>query len=151
MGCMGLNRLGRQDCRKMRWVIALCSILFVNSAFAVPAVVDYIFDGDTFAGRVMLDDDIEITVRVRLIDVDTPEIHGRCESEIEMAGRARDRLTELLPVGSVVELRDVQDDKYLGRIDARVITKDGVDVSGVLIKEKLGRPYDGGRRASWCE
>ena len=102
MGCMGLNRLGRQDCRKMRWVIALCSILFVNSAFAVPAVVDYIFDGDTFAGRVMLDDDIEITVRVRLIDVDTPEIHGRCESEIEMAGRARDRLTELLPVGSVI-------------------------------------------------
>ena len=99
----------------------------------------------------MLDDDIEITVRVRLIDVDTPEIHGHCESEIEMAGRARDRLAELLPVGSVVELRDVQDDKYLGRIDARVITKDGVDVSGVLIKEKLGRPYDGGRRASWCE
>ena len=60
-------------------------------------------------------------------------------------------MAELLPVGSVVELRDVQDDKYLGRIDARVITKDGVDVSGVLIKEKLGRPYDGGRRASWCE
>lgn len=121
------------------------------SAAAVPATVDYVLDGDTFAARVLLDDDITITVRVRLADVDTPEINGKCEREIEMALRARDRLAELLPVGTMVDLRDVADDKYLGRIDARVFTSDGRDVSRILINEKLGRPYDGGRRDSWCD
>lgn len=121
------------------------------SAAAVPATVDYVLDGDTFAACVLLDEDITITVRVRLADVDTPEINGKCEREIEMALRARDRLAELLPVGSTVDLRDVADDKYLGRIDARVFTSDGRDVSRILINEKLGRPYDGGRRDSWCD
>lgn len=121
------------------------------SAAAVPATVDYVLDGDTFAARVLLDEDITITVRVRLADVDTPEINGKCEREIEMAMRARDRLAELLPVGTMVDLRDVADDKYLGRIDARVFTSDGRDVSRILINEKLGRPYDGGRRDSWCD
>lgn len=121
------------------------------SAAAVPATVDYVLDGDTFAARVLLDEDITITVRVRLADVDTPEINGKCEREIEMALRARDRLAELLPVGTMVDLRDVTDDKYLGRIDARVFTSDGRDVSRILINEKLGRPYDGGRRDSWCD
>lgn len=121
------------------------------SAAAVPATVDYVLDGDTFAARVLLDEDITITVRVRLADVDTPEINGKCEREIEMALRARDRLAELLPVGSTVDLRDVADDKYLGRIDARVFTSDGRDVTRILINEKLGRPYDGGRRDSWCD
>lgn len=121
------------------------------SAAAVPATVDYVLDGDTFAARVLLDEDITITVRVRLADVDTPEINGKCEHEIEMALRARDRLAELLPVGTMVGLRDVTDDKYLGRIDARVFTSDGRDVSRILINEKLGRPYDGGRRDSWCD
>ena len=121
------------------------------SAAAVPATVDYVLDGDTFAARVLLDEDITITVRVRLADVDTPEIKGKCEREIEMALRARDRLVELLPVGSMVDLRDVADDKYLGRIDARVFTSDGRDVTRILINEKLGRPYDGGRRDSWCD
>ena len=121
------------------------------SAAAVPATVDYVLDGDTFAARVLLDEDITITVRVRLADVDTPEINGKCEREIEMALRARDRLAELLPVGTMVDLRDVADDKYLGRIDARVFTSDGRDVSRILINEKLGRPYDGDRRDSWCD
>lgn len=121
------------------------------SAAAVPATVDYVLDGDTFAARVLLDEDITITVRVRLADVDTPEINGKCEREIEMALRARDRLAELLPVGTMVDLRDVTDDKYLGRIDARVFTSGGRDVSRILINEKLGRPYDGGRRDSWCD
>lgn len=121
------------------------------SAAAVPATVDYVLDGDTFAARVLLDEDITITVRVRLADVDTPEINGKCEREIEMALRARDRLAELLPVGTMVDLRDVTDDKYLGRIDARVFTSDGRDVSRILINEKLGRPYDGGRRDTWCD
>lgn len=126
--------------------------LFVTGvANATPVVVDYIIDGDTFAGRVALADDTKITVRVRLINVDTPEIHGECESEIRAAFAAKARLAELLPVGTTAELQEIKDDKYLGRIDARVLDASGRDVGKILVNEKLGRPYSGGRRAGWCE
>lgn len=120
-------------------------------AMATPCAVDYIFDGDTFAGKVLLQDGIEITVRVRLINIDTPEIHGECDDEIKLAHQARERLGELIPVGTVVDLTDMKDDKYLGRIDARVQTADGRDVGDILVQEKLGRPYGGEKRQSWCK
>lgn len=130
---------------------ALCMLFCSGVAYATPATVDYIFDGDTFAAYVNLEDDIQISVRVRLINVDTPEIHGECESETQRALRAKDRLAELIPVGSRVELSGIKDDKYLGRIDAYVKTSDGRDVGTVLISENLGRPYSGGRRVGWCD
>lgn len=133
-------------------IVSFLVALFVTGvANATPVVVDYIIDGDTFAGRVALADDTKITVRVRLINVDTPEIHGECESEIRAAFAAKARLAELLPVGTMAELQEIKDDKYLGRIDARVLDASGRDVGKILVNEKLGRPYSGGRRAGWCK
>lgn len=134
-----------------RALCAICMLCFCAAASATPARVDYIFDGDTFAAYVKLEDDIEISVRVRIMNIDTPEIHGQCDYEITQALRAKERLSELAPVGSVVELSGIKDDKYLGRIDAYVTLPDGRDVGRVLIKEGLGRPYAGGRRMPWCE
>ena len=134
-----------------RCIIAVLAMLFPCVAGAVPATVNYIFDGDTFAAYVNLADDIRISVRVRLINADTPELSGKCAKEIDAANRAKDRLAELLPIGSAVELTGIKDDKYLGRIDAYVVLPDGRDVGKVLISEKLARPYSGGRRVSWCE
>ncbi len=131
--------------------VVFASLLCVGTANAVPATVDYIFDGDTFAAYVNLEDDIRISVRVRLRNIDTPELHGQCDDEIRAALRAKNRLAELIPVGSRVELENIKDDKYLGRIDARAINADGFDVGNVLIHENLGRPYSGGRRKSWCD
>lgn len=132
----------------------VCFLIFMFVpvlAYAVPARVGYIVDGDTFSGVVKLQDDIEISVRVRLRNVDTPELHGQCVDEIIMANLARDRLAQLIPVGSIIELQNIKDDKYLGRIDANVILPDGRDVGDVLVSEKLGRSYSGGRRAGWCD
>lgn len=129
----------------------MVALFVTGAANATPVVVDYIIDGDTFAGRVTLADDTKITVRVRLINVDTPEIHGECESEIRAAFAAKARLTELLPIGTTVELQEIKDDKYLGRIDAHVLDVLGRDVGKILVNEKLGRPYSGGRRDGWCK
>lgn len=126
-------------------------LLAINPAVAEFATVNYIFDGDTFAATVHLEDDIDVEARVRLMNVDTPEIHGECDYEIKMANLARDRISELLPIGSVVELKSIKDDKYLGRIDAFVLLPDGTDIGQILIKEKLGRAYNGGRRQGWCD
>ena len=119
--------------------------------YALPATVDYVFDGDTFAATAHVADGVDVDVRVRLINVDTPEMHGECEYETRRANAARERLMELLPRDSVVELKNIKDDKYLGRIDANVILPDGRDVGRVLIDEKFGRAYSGGKRKSWCE
>ena len=129
---------------------ALFGIFLSGAAFAVPAVVDYVLDGDTFAAGVKIDDDITITVRVRIINVDTPELNGACDAEIDKANKAKDFVSDLLPVGTVVDLKNIKDDKYLGRIDANVILPDGRDVGDMLIKEKLARPYSGAKRHGWC-
>lgn len=135
----------------MNKLLLVCFSWFVSmSAYAVPATVDYVLDGDTFAARVSLDEDVEITVRVRLINVDTPELNGDCQAEIDAAHRAKQRLEDLLQLGTVVELKNIKDDKYLGRIDANVILSDGRDVGDVLVDDGLARRYNGGRRKSWC-
>ena len=132
-------------------LVAIFGVLMSVAAHAVPAVVDYVLDGDTFSAAVNIAPDIAITVRVRLINVDTPEMNGACDDEIHRANIAKDRLAELLPVGTVVDLQNIKDDKYLGRIDANVIMTDGRDVGKVLVSEGLARVYSGGKRMSWCK
>lgn len=129
-------------------IFCLC---FINGAYAMPATVDYVFDGDTFAAVAHVDKNTDVDVRVRLINVDTPEMNGACDDEVRRANMARKRLMQLVPRGTVVELKNIKDDKYAGRIDANVILPDGRDVGKILINEKLGRAYSGGRRASWCK
>lgn len=119
-------------------------------ATSVSATTGYVFDGDTFAAKVLLENDVKISIRVRILGIDAPEIHGKCESEILMANAARDRLANLLPKDSVVELSDIKDDKYLGRIDAHVKLFDGRDVSTIMLNEKLVRKYGGKKRQPWC-
>ena len=134
-----------------RLVVAIFGVFVCWASYAVPAVVDYVLDGDTVAARVGVADGVDITVRVRLINVDTPEMNGKCASESKMARRARGRLEKLLPRGAKIELRNIKDDKYLGRIDANVILFDGRDVGDVLVRENLARPYNGEKRKSWCK
>ncbi len=122
-----------------------------SNLMAVPAVVNYIVDGDTFSAGVKLDEETVVSVRVRLRNVDTPELHGECVDEIIAANVARNRLAELIPVGTVVELENIKDDKYLGRIDANVKDVNGRDVGKILIKEGFGRSYNGGKRQGWCQ
>ena len=126
--------------------------LVCQTCLATPVRVTYIVDGDTFVGDILLADKTEVmSVKVRLRNVDTPELHGDCESEIKRAEYAKQRLGELIPVGSTVEIKNVKNDKYAGRIDANVYDSANRDVGQVLIKEKVGRAYNGGKRKSWCE
>lgn len=137
-----------------KWLCRLgifAGLIIETGAYAVPAVVDYVVDGDTFGATVLFDDDISVPVRVRILNIDTPEIHGKCKSEINKAYLGKDALAGILPQGTKVELDSIKDDKYLGRIDANVVLKDGRNVGDIMIKRGLARPYNGGRRAGWCK
>ena len=135
-----------------RFVSFICLGFVCQFCFATPVRVAYIIDGDTFVGDVLLNDKTEIkSVKVRLRNVDTPEIHGDCESEIKRAKYAKQRLGELIPVGSTVEIKNVKNDKYVGRVDANVYDAANRDIGSVLVKEKVGRSYSGEKRKSWCD
>jgi len=92
---------------------------------------------------------MDITTKIRLRGIDAPELHARCDDERTKALAARDTLARLLAEGSVGISR-VGQDKYGGRVDAAVATRDTADVSAALLNGGWVRSYDGGRRGSWC-
>ena len=50
----------------------------------------------------------------------------------------------------LMTVSQVGPDKYRGRIDAVVATRDTPDVAAALLKGGFARSYDGGRREPWC-
>jgi endonuclease YncB( thermonuclease family) len=125
----------------------------------LPAQVVSVLDGDTLEVRIHIWLGQELRTRVRLAGIDAPELKGKCERERDLARRARAYLLARLdPVeagdraaAGAVRLREIRYGKYAGRVLARVETLDGMDLGQRLIAAGLARPYDGGRRASWCE
>ena len=114
-----------------------------------PAEVVRIIDGDTFQARVLVWPGLSVDTKVRLRGIDAPELHARCTDEYAKAQAARAALETMLAAGGVTISR-VGIDKYGGRVDAAVATRDTADVSAALLNGGWVRSYDGGRRGSWC-
>ncbi|WP_165164212.1 thermonuclease family protein [Corynebacterium qintianiae] len=117
------------------WAGALLATVMVVQAVSAgdPVSVEKIVDGDTLDVR----RDGE-TTRIRLLNVNTPEI-GRDGKPSEcLAEDARDYLAALLPVGTTVELQfdEEREDKY-GRTLAGVF-RDGSLVNAEIAREGLG-------------
>ena len=121
------------------------------------AEVVRVIDADTIRVRVKVWPTVEILATVRLRGVDTPEKGRRasCARERALAATATRHVRELLPPGRVVLIRNVRLGKYAGRVLADVAFKDVAgrwkDLARTLIRQRLGRPYGGGHRGSWCE
>ncbi|MGL5446584.1 MAG: thermonuclease family protein [Rhabdaerophilum sp.] len=79
--------------------------------------------------------------KIRLLDIDAPEMEGRCAAERAFALRSRNRLIVLLRGREVVIARDGVD-RY-GRTLARL-----GDVGEQLVREGLARRW--GDRRGWC-
>jgi endonuclease YncB( thermonuclease family) len=107
---------------------------------ASPSLVRVI-DGDTFdyAGA-----------RIRIADIDTPEVHGRCPYETALAARATARTRQLLAAGAfeLQPLPSGRDEDRYGR-KLRIVTRGGQSVGDVLVAEGLARTWTG-RREPWC-
>lgn len=100
-----------------------------------------VVDGDTF----WLDG-----VKIRIADIDTPEIgQPRCDYEYQLGMRATHRLVELLN-GGPFELRTIgsRDEDQYGR-KLRVVTRGGRSLGDQLVSEGLARTWTG-RREPWC-
>lgn len=124
----------------------------VPMAGPVAAEVVRVIDGDTVEVRARAWIDTEVTTRVRVGGIDTPEKgpRAKCQVEAAMAERASAATRAALPKGAAVLLRDIRPDKYGGRVVAAIEGPEG-DLAAALLAAGLARPYDGGRKAGWCE
>jgi endonuclease YncB( thermonuclease family) len=71
------------------------------------------------------------------------------DKEIELAKQARNRFIELLTKQRTITVDCFEFDKY-GRVLVNIYN--GVDkesVNEIMIREKHGRPYDGGKKEAW--
>lgn len=126
----------------MRLLIALISVAFMNSAVAQPDQCRAI-DGDTF---------VCFGERIRLENIDAPELHARCSREMDAAQAAKLFAQTALDGATLIEVLVHQRrprDRY-GRTLAHVRV-DGADLGQLLIDAGLARSYHGERRTSWCE
>ncbi len=114
----------------------------------IPADVISVYDGDTIKvmARPWPGMSLETSVRVR--GIDTPEIKGKCETEKAKAVDAREQAKQF--VGKHVLLTNIELGKYAGRVVANILVGNQ-DLGEFLITSGLARPYDGGKRKSWCE
>lgn len=101
----------------------------------------YAVDGDT----------IDIgNQRFRLVGFDTPETYrARCSYEKALGDMATARLREMIRNAGIVDVVVLPGRDRYGRGLARLFVA-GSDVRDLLISEGLARPYNGGRRSSWC-
>jgi endonuclease YncB( thermonuclease family) len=121
----------------------------LDPALSYPAEVLHIIDGDTFEARVRVWPGLDVDTKVRLRGIDAAELHARCSDELTKAQAARTALETILAEGGVTISR-VGVDKYGGRVDAAIATRNTADVSAAMLNGGWARSYDGRKRGSWC-
>ena len=98
-----------------------------------------VIDGDTFryGGQT-----------IRIADIDTPEVDGRCAYESDLAARATERMEMLLHEGYFVLEPIARDEDQYGR-KLRIVTRGGRSLGDQMVAEGLARTWTG-RREPWC-
>lgn len=120
-----------------------------DQGIVYPAEVLRVIDGDTFEARVRVWPGLDVDTKVRLRGIDAAELHARCADELAKAQTARTQLANILAEGGITVSR-IGVDKYGGRVDAAIATRNTADVSAAMLAGGFARTYDGGKRGSWC-
>ncbi len=107
--------------------------------------VERVIDGDTLDVRVRIWLDQEILVRVRLADIDAPELQSRCPAMRRLARLSRNVLAGMV-AGSPVRLTNVRRGKFFGRVIAEVFDMEGHQLSRAMLRRGLAWPYRERRR-----
>jgi len=111
-------------------------------------VVD-VLDGDTFLADALVWPGQSLRINIRIRGIDAPEMKSRCQTEHDAALRAREGLAEILGQ-EAIQISNIAGAKYYGRVLADVVAGNGKQVAEEMIGRSLVRPYDGGKRAGWC-
>ena len=126
------------------------TILFISNSFADIQIRKqndlFCYDGDTcyviYEGK---------KDKVRLLDLDTPEISNpQCEKEYILGIEAREYINQLISDGKRIEFETEYNRDFFGRILSYIIV-DGENVSKLMVSHSLGVVYDKNNKKDWCE
>jgi endonuclease YncB( thermonuclease family) len=102
--------------------------------------IDCVVDGDTF----WMD-----STKIRIADIDAPEIHpARCEAERDLGEAATFRLLDLLNAGTFDLVRVGRGEDQYGR-KLRLVMRGDQSVGAELVSEGVARQWEW-RRKPWC-
>ena len=107
------------------------------------------YDGDTCYLLVPQFPEKLRKMSVRIKGIDTTEIRGDCEKEKKLALEGRVFANKVFLKAKNIEFKNLQWDKYGGRLLADVYL-DGNSYADMIMKKNLARPYDGGKKEGWC-
>ncbi|MGV1752285.1 thermonuclease family protein [Agrobacterium sp. CG674] len=136
-----------------RSCLLLGCVFFIALPFSVGAIqpiyqrcgsglrLNCIVDGDTLWSS---------GVKIRIADIDTPEIsQPRCAAEKTLGDRATLRLMELVNAGpfQMQAWHGRNEDKYGRKL--RMLVREGRSIGDMLVSEGLARTWTG-KRQPWC-
>jgi endonuclease YncB( thermonuclease family) len=124
--------------------LVLCALC--KEVAAEPARVVLVVDGDTLYADVRGQ-----SVKIRVNDLDTPEVgnNAKCEAERLAGERASAFAKQIMPAGKAVDVQPTGRREKYGRLLAAVIV-DGRDYAAAMIAAGHGVRYDGRRKPDWC-
>ena len=125
-------------------------ILLISNSFADMQIRKqndlFCYDGDTCYVTYQGNND-----KVRLLDLDTPEIsHPKCEKEYTHGIEARNYINKYILDGEKIEFETEYNRDFFDRILAYIIV-DGENVSKIMVLNGLGVVYDKNNKKDWCE
>lgn len=98
-----------------------------------------VIDGDTLKVEFDLGFHIKFSETVRLFGINAPELHG---IDKDNGIKSKLRVEQLLPVGTMVEIETIKDEKEkYGRYLAKIHLADGTILNERLINEGLAKPF----------
>lgn len=111
-----------------------------------------VLDGDTVEiDAPFLPIELKQVLKLRIIEVDTPEKGSlaKCQKEAELSLAATRFTQRVVSSSTKHQIKLVSWDKYGGRVLGDLYL-DGKSLKDMLLKTGHARPYDGGKKASWC-
>jgi len=113
------------------------------------AKVTKIYDGDTIFAHVKGHSPIDKKpVGIRIQGIDTPEMNAKSTAVKKKAQKAKELVEQQITKAGKIHLYNVSmKDKY-GRMLATVFC-DRTDLAKLLLKKKLAKAYDGGKKSKW--
>jgi micrococcal nuclease len=113
--------------------------------YTYKARVNRIIDGDSIVLDLDLGFDTWINNQsVRLVGVDAPESRTRDLVEKQFGNLAKERVKELLEIGSYVIVKTYKDKEgKFGRILGEILTNEEININDLLIEERLAVFYEG--------
>lgn len=138
----------------MRKLLLALPFLLCTPAIANP--YDYrvirVLDGDTVEfDAPFLPKELKQVLKLRIEGVDTPE-KGRlakCDRERMLADRATQFTQRVVAGATKHQIVITGWDKYGGRVIGDLLLN-GVSLRQMLLESMNAKPYDGGKKASWC-